>query len=215
MYTISSAPSPKIEKSESSARTSAKKSEIKEDPTKTLTTYLETIHHCYKILPDIYGLWAQKDDLLATQDKHKSSLDKNIENHSKKLDSITKLPFSKMGNNEVPHDAPSTSPSAKTKKPLPLDFSLGPSIFTGSFQSLTSSVWPKYLSRGSPFVSPSTKKNILSSTDPLPAPNMIPKAYSAYFITGHQNSIPTSTLRRDTLIYPLLNIIWHPVLFHH
>ena len=61
-------------------------------------------------------------------------LDKNIAHHSKILDYTTKLPFSKMGNIEVPCDAPSAPPSDRTNIPSSLDFLLDPSIFPGFLQ---------------------------------------------------------------------------------
>ena len=123
-------------------------SERKQDPTETLTTYLET-SHCYStICPDLDGLRTQQDEFLTTQDQKREMLDKHISKHSEKLDSITELPFSEMGNNEVPRDAPSASPSAKSEIPLLLDFSLDPSIFPGSFQVLTSLFQPKSMSSG-------------------------------------------------------------------
>ena len=45
-------------------------------------------------------------------------IDKNIANHSKKIDSTTKLPFYKIDYNEVPRDAQYAFPSDKIKIPL-------------------------------------------------------------------------------------------------
>ena len=52
-----------------------------------------------------------------------------LEHVSDKLDSINKLPFSKMGKNKVSRDSSFASPSDKIKIPLSLDFSLDPIIF--------------------------------------------------------------------------------------
>ena len=83
---------------------------------------------------------------------------------------------------------------------LPRLFLLDTSIFPGSLQYLTSSLQPKYLASGAPFLCSSTKSNILPSTDPLSDPNISPRKGSAYSLSDQTNSTPTSTLRRDTSI---------------
>ena len=61
--------------------------------------YLETRYCFFTILEDADELLAHQDNFLVTQDKKKEILNKNIANHSDKIASITKLPFSKMGDN--------------------------------------------------------------------------------------------------------------------
>ena len=55
---------------------------------------------------------------------------KKIAKQKNKFDSITNITFSKMGNNEVPHDVPYAYPSAKTNIPPSTTFFLDPGILT-------------------------------------------------------------------------------------
>ena len=68
-----------------------------------------------------------------------------------------------MGHNELPRDAPSVLPSAKTKIPLYMDFFIDQSIFSGCLQSMTSSSKPKDLFAHSNLLHTQTQKRLIIS----------------------------------------------------
>ena len=111
-----------------------------------------------KNLP-IYWLNIWKPAIFAPESVHilmdyehrNTIIDQNFANNSAKLDSITELLFSRMGNNEGPRYSPYVYISAKTNISPSTTFSLDPS-FPYSFQYLTSSFQPKYLPSGASFV---------------------------------------------------------------
>ena len=63
----------------------------------------------------------------------RAMIDEHISNHREKLYSITKIPFSKMGNNEVPHDA---QPTLSSDIPPSTYSLLALSIIPGYFQDM-------------------------------------------------------------------------------
>ena len=67
---------------------------------------------------------------------------------------------------------------------------------------MTTSFQPKYISSGAPFLSPSTKPNVLPSKYPLPDTSILTIKDSIYFLIDQPTSTPTSTIRRNTSKFP-------------